>query len=313
LRLNLLVSKKRVLPIAVKHLFLYSSILLTLGNLRCDAIIIALHNEDNSPFLSGWTSTGGLNNQGTRSEKIAGVGTWTLGDYGTESGSTRGYEIVPTSQEFNLADTYGWQYTTRIMVTEKSDQLDASIYTRFADGNRRWGLSFGSNSIGDPVVEPTVADAISLNGKLRTFNDYVVRKTAGNGQPEFLVNDEVFLAKFTGQSSTLKRFVWGSYSSADEGEGSYQRVMFEIFPPLDDYFIEHYPLDGNATDALSSNTNTSTGVSTTADRNGNNSGALLFDSEDDRVALDNSSFEPNRRLTLMAWIRPDDAILFQKR
>ena len=89
--------------------------------------------------------------------------------------------------------------------------------------------------------------------------------------------------------------------------------MFEIFPPLDDYFIEHYPLDANATDALSSNTNTSTGVSTTADRNGNNSGALLFDSEDDRVALDNSSFEPNRRLTLMAWIRPDDAILFQKR
>lgn len=174
------------------------------------------------------------------------------------------------------------------MVTEKSDRLGASIYTEFADGNRRWGLSFGSNSIGDPVVEPTVADAISLSGKRRTFNDYVVRKAAGDGQPEFLVNDEVILAKFTGQSSTLKRFVWGSYSSADEGEGSYQRVMLEIFPPLDDYFIEHYPMNGNANDALSSTTNPATGTTKIPDRNGNNSGAL---SAIQRAAQINSGFK----------------------
>ena len=54
---------------------LITALALCVSGLKTEAIIIALHNEDNSPFLSRWTSTGGLNNQGTRSEKIAGVGT----------------------------------------------------------------------------------------------------------------------------------------------------------------------------------------------------------------------------------------------
>lgn len=306
--------RKNSSPLALTTMTL-GTWLLGLFGPSLNGIIIALHNEDNSPVLSGWTGTGGLNNFGTRFEKIAGIGTVTISDLGTNSGSTRGYQIVPTTEEFNLADTYGWQYTTRIMVTEKSNSLGASVYTEFATGFRRWGLSFGSNSIGDPLVQPTGESTTTISGARRTFNDYVVRKAAGSATPEFLVNGEVVDGNFTGETRVipLRRFVWGSYSSADDGEGSYQRVMLEIFPPLDDYFIEHYLLDGNANEALSSTTNTAFGVTPVADRNGNNSGALFFDSEDDRVLLDNSSFEVENRFTITAWVRPDDAVPGQLR
>ena len=287
--------------------------LLALQSQHLPAIILALHNEDNSPILSGWTGTGGLLNFSGKVEKIAGVGTWTLSDDGTNSGSTRGYEYVPTLEERDLGETYGWQYTTRILVTEKSNAIGASVYTEYAVGNRRWGLSFGSDSAGDPIIQTSNGTLYNLDGARRTFHDYSVRKGPGNVTPEFLVDGEVKDANYTGQNSALQRFVWGGYSSADTGEGSYQRVMLEIFPPLEDYFIERYPLDGNANDALSSATNSTTGITTVADRNGNNPGALLFDSEEDRVVLDNATFVPDRRFTLAAWIRPDDAIPGQLR
>ncbi|MCB1120220.1 MAG: Ig-like domain-containing protein, partial [Verrucomicrobiae bacterium] len=296
-----------------KALLLATTCLLGLTRLSSDAIIIALHNEDNSPVLSGWTSTGGLNNYETRFEKIAGIGAVTINDLGTNSGSTRGYEIVPSAEERDLGETYGWKYTTRILLPETGNSVGASVYTEYARGNRRWGLSFGTDSAGNPRISTNDGDTFELSGARKTFHDYVVEKGPGSVNPQFLIDDEVFDSNYAGQSVTLQRFVWGSYSSADMGEGSYQRVMLEIFPPLEDYFIEHYPLDGNATEVMSSTSNTTTGVTTTADRNGNNPGALLFDSEDDRVVLNNSTFESNERFTISAWVRPDDAVPGQLR
>jgi hypothetical protein len=79
--------------------------------------------------------------------------------------------------------------------------------------------------------------------------------------------------------------------------------------PAESSLVAHYPLDGNASDVSGNgNHGVAVDVTTTADRLGNPSGALLFNGTSSAINtfLDRSDYDP--AFTVAAWIRFDGAI-----
>lgn len=68
--------------------------------------------------------------------------------------------------------------------------------------------------------------------------------------------------------------------------------------------VMHYPLDGDATEAVGGVDGTVMGGTPTADRFGNPAGAMHFDGVDDHVLLDSIPIADLDSMTISVWVRP---------
>jgi hypothetical protein len=80
--------------------------------------------------------------------------------------------------------------------------------------------------------------------------------------------------------------------------------VVEATPPAE--LVAHYRLDGDATDASGyGHDGTVVGATSTSDRFGTPDGALAFDSEDDRIAIDMAPQLEAETVSIAAWVKLD--------
>ena len=203
------------------------------------AEIVAEHHGAANPTTEGW-NIGGSGGIGVVvgplvNDAGSGLDAWFVNDTSSVGGSNLSYFQLLTGDQVNQATTQGWSLTTTIRIPDPSDAAELSPFLAYVDGNIAWQVAFGSDADGDPIV--LLRDTLglftgprfTLQGAGSTYHTYAMVYDPDSGTVDLFVDGIERLSDHIGFGfQGLPTAGWGAGSSADQGQGNFNHVRFEI-------------------------------------------------------------------------------------
>jgi hypothetical protein len=194
--------------------------------------VIVRHNGSTIPLSEGWSTYGsGLGRISDGPIDDGGIPAWFIyDDDAIVNGSTLGYQITPTASDLMTAGNRGWALSARLRVVDVNDTPDYSVFVEFANGYRRYIMSFGSDAAGSPIVRLSTDGGFlvhSLPGSGSTYHLYELAFVPAMGSAVLLVDGVITVTGYTGMSGNLTRVAWGGGQSSSTGRAHYNLVAFQ--------------------------------------------------------------------------------------
>ena len=132
------------------------AVLVGAGETNVMAAIVFQYLGNTHPTSQGWTEVvaapaGGGVTAGSVHNDL-GLDAWFVKDDSTAVPSRLSYWQTPTDAQIAEANSFGWKLSTIVRVVNTPDTVDTSLGVRYFDGTNRYGMFFGSEEDGDPIV-----------------------------------------------------------------------------------------------------------------------------------------------------------------
>ena len=230
-----------LLAAAMKSLVTFWLLLFAVSRASLADVILSFSGSDN-PVDSGWSATPavpGLSAGSLVNDNGTGVDAWFVSDTSTAVGSFLGYSQDLTPSQLTSATDNGWTLRARLRVANDGDSVgnQGSVMVDFIDGTTQFGMAFGSELDGDPIVSLPDSNSDQFSGLSFTLDG------GGNGyhlyelvydpiasSADLFVNGVERISDYTGRGGTLNSVRFGALSSLDTGQGNYNLVQFELNP-----------------------------------------------------------------------------------
>ena len=185
--------------------------------------------------MEGWVLGGGgigISEGAVQIDPVEGLAAWNINDTSTASSSTGNYSMTPTTAQMKRAAEEGWVLSARLRLVDSPDDLDASVFAEYAsniDGlNRKFGMIFGSNADGDPLVSFFQDQSICLEGLGSGYHLYELKYDPVAGTADLFVDGVEYLSDYAGIDNTnlVARVIWGAAQSNSTGNANYNMIYF---------------------------------------------------------------------------------------
>ena len=223
----------------LRNVLAVSIVLVGVGQAKGE--IVFEHAGNTSPTDEGWTPEafgGGVTTGTVNNDLGLGINAWYVDDDSTSVPSTFIYRQTPAAWRIAQANSLGWKLSTRLRVVDVDHPANLTVGARYSNGERRYGMIFGSDEDGDPIVVlgegaddySVWGPTYTLEGAGSTYHLYELVFNPGVGSAHLLVDGTPRLSDYTGVSADTKRVFWGSANSYTMGHGNYNLVQWEIIP-----------------------------------------------------------------------------------
>ncbi len=228
----------------LKNLLAVSVVLFVVGQAigQAKGEIVFQHTGNTVPTNEGWTQEAhgvGVEVGPVNNDLEQGINAWYVDDNSTEVHSTLIYRQTPTDAQIADANTFGWKLSTRLRVVDVDRPANFTVGARYSNGARRYGVIFGSDEDGDPIVilakgatDERLAwgPSYTVEGAGSTYHLYELVFDPGAGSADLFVDGTQRLSGYMGVSADTKRVFFGSANSYTTGHGNYNLVQWEIVP-----------------------------------------------------------------------------------
>ncbi len=224
--------KKKMKNVSIRKLtrsFAIGISLLVASAVHADVIIEHLGSTD--PTTEGWGTLG----TGTEMGYPDNINSaWTLDDDSTTA--SRAYYYAPTLQEQTDVNTFGWNLSVTLQVTDVDNAPDYTRYVDYVDNINgvRWGLNFGSDASGNVIVSLRDNDWELNLGDSGVHTYSLVYDPAAETASLYIDGSTTAaLSGYTGgddapvTNSTVR---WGSSANVPVGSADYYSVTFSQIP-----------------------------------------------------------------------------------
>jgi hypothetical protein len=199
-----------------------------------ETLVVFSHEGSTDPVTEGWGITPGDTGPGVTVGGVVGSGVgddlsyWRVADGSTVSGTRYRYEQAPTAGDIAVGLDLGWRLRARVRVPNASDVLDASIIVEYADDQKRWILTFGSDVAGDALVG-VAGTAGPFVAPGAVFHLYELAYDPATDTVDLYIDGVLRAAALPGTPNGVvaPRVNFGSGDSSGTGEGHYNLVEWE--------------------------------------------------------------------------------------
>jgi hypothetical protein len=203
--------------------------------------VIAEHKGGTNPTQEGWTASEGTAPHGLVTND-QGYDAWNINDNQT-AGSAASYTKNLSSSDLTQLATKRWKLSTRVRVVDNNDSPgDISVWNELDTGSKRYGLHFGSDASGNPIVIlPTAFTSLptgytgysyTVQGGSK-YHLYELIFDPTTNKAEVYVDGVLQISAPNYQGVTVSPrgpyLRWGNGSTPGVGNGNYNLVLQEFF------------------------------------------------------------------------------------
>ncbi|MBL8291046.1 MAG: hypothetical protein JNN08_04380 [Bryobacterales bacterium] len=204
------------------------------------ADVVFQHVGNTLPSSEGWMD----NDSEVQGDVIrgpvndGGILAWFVNDNSTDLSSSLRYVQIPSSGVIGQGNTHGWRIRAIIRIVNHNDEPDYSVHVTYRTGQQTWGMMFGSEPDGDPIVRlgnsahaSTGIDLV-LQGLGDGYHLYELVYDPSSQTADLFVDGVERVSNFAGylELSSADLFQWGSASSFTAGHGRYALVELAVGP-----------------------------------------------------------------------------------
>lgn len=206
------------------------------------ADVLFHYSGPTDPVSQGWTASAaasGISVGSLPNDNGTGVDAWFVEDTSTAVGSFFGYSQTLNSSQLTTAASDGWTLRARLRVANDGDSVgnQGSVMVDFINGTTQYGMAFGSQLDGDPVISLPDSNvdqfsglSFTLEGGGNGYHLYELVYDPVADSADLFVNGIERISNYTGRSGGLESVRFGALSSLDTGQGNYNLIQFEVGP-----------------------------------------------------------------------------------
>lgn len=199
------------------------------------AVTVVEHSGATNPLIEGWnfSSTGeGLGSVGiVAGDGLSSLDAWFTDDEGSNSSVSYNYSLSPADI---AAMSSGWRLATRLRVADIPDPVDFGVSFQIENGERAWGITFGSNVNGDLLSQ--TFQGLALPTIVGGTNDYHLFEFVDDNPVDPIVDIYIdgllALSDYGGSASSRTLIAFGdtSTSSGSGGRAHFANVELTAVP-----------------------------------------------------------------------------------
>lgn len=201
-------------------LFLTIAFLLP-AKLMASTTIIS-HYNDLNPISEGWFQNNPIGDDSGPINEYGGFLSWRTEDTLTDSGMHYNHPL----DSIDLSN--GWKLTAMLRVIDDTPAGGVMMWVQ--DGDKQYGLIFGSEADGDQIIKLSGNTYVS-EGVGNIYHYYEMIHNPITGTDVYVDGIEVFSDDGGVTSSLPDNIGWGSGASIDTGLAYWHYVSFEVFDP----------------------------------------------------------------------------------